>query len=311
MWDTNALGSTVAAVDLHGLIVDDNNDVWAVHLRRTANSLQNGFVVKYDGATGALEKDVPVGNLPYTYANAAPPSCPCGRIDRSELTCESLNGGVGTYSFTFTFTNQSPFAAPATSLDLTSSTTGVTVTPSPSVPLNPPVPQNGQGTVSGTLTVSNPKPGDRVCLDMQLSGGANGWCCPEQKVCFTIPECRSCVQAAGTFKCDSKGNLYLALTIVNNGPTTANAVQVFSTTPGVTVTPSLTQVSLPPGVPVTVNVSVSGVSPGQTIDLTANVHGPTDPKTGAYDWCCSTPFRVTVPVKIPCAIPVDDDPPHT
>lgn len=60
----------------------------------------------------------------------------------------------------------------------------------------------------------------------------------------------------------------------------------------------------------TVSVYLTGATPGQTIDLTANVHGPTDSKTGAYDWCCSSPLRVTVP-KVECPIDIDNSNPHT
>src|SRR5439155_24663135 len=71
IWDTNALSSTQTMVNLHGLIVDKNDDVWAV-------DLQGNRVVKYKGSGptgGTYLATVKVGDSPYTYGNAPPPTC--------------------------------------------------------------------------------------------------------------------------------------------------------------------------------------------------------------------------------------------
>lgn len=304
LWDTSnpVATNTVQGDDLHGLVIDQNNNPWAV-IREPYGPI--GKIVKYNGQTGKWMATVPLGKEPYTYANILPPNCPCGRLDERGISCQGQNGGVGTYSWSFTFTNQSPFAQPATSVDLTSTDPDVLFpgTPPPStstsVSLTPPVAPNTQGTVTGTFTVANGKPGERACFDMRLSGGTAGWCCPQQQVCFTLPECRNCADAKGQFMCDQKGTPFLQLTVTNNGPTTAQGFQLFSTTPGVTVSPLMTNVALPPGVPVQVAITVTGASAGQAIDLTVNVHGPTNAQ-GVYSWCCTSSFRVTYPTKKDC-----------
>ncbi|HYC58885.1 MAG TPA: hypothetical protein VEK79_04895 [Thermoanaerobaculia bacterium] len=319
IWDTNAKNSTVATKDMHGLIVDAHNDVWAVHLLAPSDQSKPGKVVKYDGATGDYMAEVTVGLAPYTYSNPPPPNCPCARIDPTRIECQGMNGGVGTYSWSFTFTNLSPFPAAANLLDVTSPDPDVTILspkPSTSIPLTPAVPVQGQKTVSGTFEVKNAEPGERVCLNMRLMGGENRgtWCCPEQQVCFTLPECRECADVKSEWKCDIlTGKPYLELTITNNGPSDAQSVQIFSTTPGVTVSPLTTTKPLPVGKPVSVNLDVTGVSAGQTINLTVNIHGPTDPKTGVYSWCCTSSERVVHPTQKICNVvhdPTKEDPKH-
>lgn len=295
VWDTAVspagptVKGTIAATDLRGLIIDAHDDVWAVHLK--GNKL-----AKYSGFDGHLIPGTPVavGDSPYSYSNVPPPACPCARIGDSQLTCGSA--GIGTYSFMFSFTNQSPFLAPATGITL-SSTQATTVTPS-SFPFSNPVPPGGQATVSGTFTVANPKPGDQVCLDIRLNAG-EGWCCPLQQVCFQLPECHDCAKLQAKFKCDKNGASYLELTVTNSGPATAQSVQVISTTPGVTVSPLTTVLTFPQGVPVQVPIHVSGATLGQIVNLAVNLHGPTNPRTGVYDWCCSSTVSIKVP-KIFC-----------
>ena len=302
LWDTNVLpaGPTVPSADLHGLIIDAHNDVWAVHREPAA---ANGRVVKYSGLTGA---QVPGGNVklgkePYTYGNVLPPNCPCALIGETRIECLGQNAGVATYSFNIPFINQSPFPAPSTGADLSSPNANVTVTPA-SVTF-PPVPPNGQGTISGSFTVTNPQPGSTVCLDVRLHGpeGPGLWCCPSQQVCLRLPECRECAKVQAVFKCRPNGTRYLELTVTNNGPTPSTSVQVFSTTPGVVIAPTNAPLAIASGSSGTLQLNVTGGVAGQPIDLTANLHGPTDPKTGVFSWCCTTSLRVVVP-RFPCFI---------
>jgi hypothetical protein len=287
-WDTNTLGSTVTAQDLHGIIIDDLNDVWAVHLRENR-------VVKYSGATGQLIAVVPVGDSPYTYGNPPPPTCPCAQIGESPIRCEKQSRGTATYSWSFTFTNHSPFSTPATAIDISSSqVTNLTPT---HVQFTNPVPPNGQATVSGTFTVANPVPGSQVCLDIRLTAG-EGWCCPIEHVCFLLPECPTCAKLQGRFICQN-GHPVLQLSVTNLGPTAAQSVQVFSNTPGVTVSPQMTMQTFPQNTPVTIPLTVTGATAGQTISLSVNLEGPVDPKTGVNSWCCTATVTVTYP-KVPC-----------
>lgn len=297
IWDTNAgtAGPTVPTTDLHGVIIDQNNDVWAVHL--PLNQL-----VKYSGLTGQKIAVVPVGITPYTYGNPPPPSCPCAAILEPRISCDKLSNGVGTYPFSFTFTNNSPFSTPATALSITS-TQATNITPSPFV-FTTPVPVNGQATVSGTFQVNNPVPGNQVCLDLKLNAG-EGWCCPTQRVCFVLPSCPGCADVKAVFKCQN-GKHVLQLQVTNQGPTAAQGMTVFSNTPGVTVSPQTFTQAFPQNTQVPVALNVTGAAPGQTISLTISLNGPMDPKTGVYDWCCSTTVTVNYP-KTFCAIQVDGE----
>jgi hypothetical protein len=286
VWDTTAGtgGPTVSASDVHGIIIDQHNDVWAVHL-------EEDRVVKYSGSKGQHLATVAVGKKPYTYGNPPPPSCPCAEVREQRISCEKLSNGVATYPFSFTFTNHSPFATPATLLNITS-TQATNVTPSPFVFANA-VPVNGQETVSGTFQVNNPVPGSQVCLDIRLNAG-EGWCCPTQQVCFVLPACSSCAELEANFKCQ-QGKHMLQLLVTNQGPTAAAGAQIFSNTPGVTVSPQTITQNFPQNTQVQVPLNVTGAVPGQTISLTVSLNGPMDPKTGVYDWCCSTTVTVVYP----------------
>jgi hypothetical protein len=290
LWDTNTLpgGPTVGTGNLHGLIVDKQYNVWAV-------DLNGNRVVKYAGGDGHWITTTPVGVGPYTYGNPPPPTCPCAPIREQKITCEKQSGGTASYSWSFTFTNNSPFSMPATTINI-SSTQVTSLTPA-QVTFQNPVPPNGQATVSGTFDVANPVPGSMVCLDIRLNAG-DGWCCPIEQVCFALPECPTCAKLEGQFKC-SHGRWYLELSVTNLGPTAAAGVQVFSNTAGVMVTPSMTMQNFPQNTAVTIPLTLTGATPGQVISLTVNLHGPIDPTTGVYSWCCTAIIKVTYP-NFPC-----------
>jgi SdrD B-like domain len=303
LWDTDTppAGPTISASDLHGLIIDEQNNVWAVHREPNAS---NGFVVKYRGTDGKHLKTIKLGKEPYTYGNGLPPNCPCASVSSPSATCQSMAGGIGTFNFNFTFINKNPFGLTATGVQVGAVAPVTSVTTAPISP----VPPNGQATVTGTFTVSNPQAGDRVCLDIKLAGSGNGadFCCPTQQVCFDLPECRECVKAAAAFKCRPNGTHYLELNVTNNGLSATTSVQVTSTTPGVTVTPFSTPLTLQTGQSGIVNLGVTGAAPGQPIILVVSLNGPADPKTGAFTWCCSATVSISYP-KEPCRVVFDGD----
>jgi hypothetical protein len=81
-------------------------------------------------------------------------------------------------------------------------------------------------------------------------------------------------------------------------------MQIFSNTPGVTVSPQTVTQLFSQGTQVGVPLNVTGATPGQTFSLTVSLNGPMDPKTGVYDWCCSTTVTVVYP-KTFCPILID------
>ncbi len=297
VWQTTdiplGVGNTVPANDLHGIIIDAHNDVWAVHLREHR-------LVKYRGTDGLWLKTVMVGHMPYTYGNPPPPACPCTAISEHPITCQGQINGIATYSWSFLFTNHSPFSTPATGVDISSSQVG-NITPAHFQFTNP-VATNGQATVSGTFTVANPVAGSQVCLDIRLNAG-DGWCCPIDQVCFQLPECQGCTRLQGQFICQH-GTPVLSLSITNQGPSASQSVTVSSNTAGVTVSPQITTQTFPQNTPVVIPLTVTGAAPGQTISLSVSMAGPIDPKTGVNTWCCTSTITVTYPKKA-CLITLD------
>ena len=293
IWETTAntlpVGNTVSTTDLHGIIIDDNNDVWAVD--KTGNQ-----VVKYRSLDGRRMAKVAVGSMPYTYGNPPAPSCPCAKIREQKITCDKQKDGTATYSWSFTFTNNSPFSMPVKGIEISSSQV-TSLTPTQVTFPNPGLPPNGQGTVSGTFEVKNPLPGSLICLDIRLQFGDDvEWCCPTEQVCFVLPECPTCAKLEGQFKC-KQGQHVLNLSVTNVGPTAAAGAQIFSNTPGVTVSPSTTTLAFPQNTAVIVpSLTVTGATPGQVINLSVMLHGPIDPKTGVNSWCCTATVRITYPV---------------
>ena len=297
VWDTGTplAGSVGYTNDLHGLIVDQNNDIWAVHFDK-------GRVVKYNSTNTQPPVEVKVGAGPYTYGNPPPPTCPCAQTTEPQMKCEGrTQDGKWKYSWSFVVTNHSPFSTPATTVNISlPNGSPITDLTPPGTPgqfaLTPNLAQNGQATVSGTFTLAQPVAGTRVCLDIRLNAG-EGWCCPLERVCFVVPDC-TCASLQGVFRCNH-GHRFLDLSVTNLGPTAAAGVQVFSTTPGVTVTPSMTMQNFPQNTAVTIPLTLTGATPGQVISLTVNLHGPIDERTGVFSWCCMATIKVTYPTQ-PC-----------
>jgi hypothetical protein len=183
LWDTNTLpaGPAVPAADLHGMIVDDNDDVWAVHYHENR-------VVKYSGLDGHFIKSVPVGEQPYTYGNAPPPVCTdtttqtpsgCAPVLDKEVKCEP-NGG---YSYTFTVTNN---AGSDMSQILLTPLPGSTFTLSQEL-FNLPSPLHNGESTTVTVGIGPGKPGEKICFFLSLMSDKTA-CCIVQ-VCPKLPKC--------------------------------------------------------------------------------------------------------------------------
>jgi hypothetical protein len=194
IWNTNNVGSTVSTSDLHGLIIDDNDDVWAVD--RAGNQ-----VIKYDGASGTKLGTVGVGLQPYTYGNTPPPTCTSGGSPTPTPTptptatptatpgCVSVTDKEirclpdGSYSYTFNVTNNSGVAM--SQVLLTPVTDGAfTLTPQLSK-LSSPL-ASGQSTTI-TANIGRVGAGGKVCFFLSLLAD-NAPCCIVQ-VCPTLPPC--------------------------------------------------------------------------------------------------------------------------
>jgi streptogramin lyase len=179
VWNSSG---TISMLNLHGIIIDDFDDVWAV-------DWFGSRVVKYSGASGAWQATVPVGCQPYTYGNAPPPTCGGNTGDGDTGGgCAPVKGDVrclpnGDYSYTFTVTNNSGHDV---SQLLLTPAQGSTFTLAPqlanfSTPL-----QNGQSTTL-TTTISGAKPGNKICFYVSLLADKEA-CCNIQ-VCLTLPPC--------------------------------------------------------------------------------------------------------------------------
>ena len=294
VWDTGPRPPAQQIPDLHGIIIDANDDVWAV-------DRVNGRVIKYKGTGttgGSYITTVKVGDQPYTYGNPPPPTCPCAQTSEPQMKCKGkTQDGKWLYEWSFVVTNHSPFSTPATMVNISipNGSPVTDLTPG-QFALTPNLAQNGQATVSGTFTLAQPMAGTKVCLDIRLNAG-EGWCCPLEHVCFVVPDC-TCASLQGVFKC-SHGRRYLELSVTNLGPTAAAGAQIFSNTPGVMVTPSMTMQNFPQNTAVPIFLTLNGATPGQVISLTVNLHGPIDPRTGVFSWCCTATVKLTYP-SFPC-----------
>jgi hypothetical protein len=187
-WDTKALGTTVSTSDLRGIIIDANDDVWAVH--RVGNR-----VVKYSGANGAKLAAITIGDSPYTYGNVPPPTCngtatptPTPTPTATPTPCAQVTGEArclpnGGYSYTFSVTNNS---SSVMSQILLTPVQGSTFTLTPQLTNLPTPLQNGQSTTLMT-NIDNVKPGDKVCFFVSLMSEKTQ-CCIVQ-VCPALPRC--------------------------------------------------------------------------------------------------------------------------
>jgi len=191
LWDTGS--AAVPAEDLHGIIIDGNDDVWAVHYHEDR-------VVKYSGASGTYVATVKVGSQPYTYGNPPPPTCGggsptptptptptatptptpgCASITDKEMRCLP----DGSYSYTFNVTNNS--GAAMSQVLLTPVSDGAfTLAPQLSN-LGSPL-ASGQSTTI-TTNIGHVKPGEKVCFFLSLLSD-NAPCCIV-RVCPALPQC--------------------------------------------------------------------------------------------------------------------------
>jgi hypothetical protein len=201
VWDTSSTpgaGPTVSTSNLHGLIVDPHDDVWAV-------DLANSRVVKYSGSNGKLLNSptgLKVGDSPYTYGNPPPPTCagvsptptptptisPTPTPTPTPAGCAVITGRAicqpdGSYSYTFTVTNNS--AGPVTQILLTSTQSSMFTLSPQLTNLSTPL-QNGQSTTV-TTNIGHVRPGDKVCFFASLMSEKTQCCIVE--VCPILPQC--------------------------------------------------------------------------------------------------------------------------
>ncbi len=187
VWDTGVPSTPLN--NLHGLIVDSNDDIWAV------NCANNGQVIKHSGGSGASSLPVAIGALPYTYGNSAPPTCnstatptPTPTPTATPSGCAQVDGQArcltnGEYSYTFNVSNNSGNSA---SQILLTPVQGSSFTLTPQLTdLSAPL-QSGHS-ASLTTTIGNAKPGDKVCFFVSLMS-EKAPCCIVQ-VCSTLPRC--------------------------------------------------------------------------------------------------------------------------
>ena len=194
IWNTNNVGSTVSTSDLHGLIIDDNGDVWAV-------DRANNRVIKYSGASGSKIAVVGVGLEPYTYGNTPPPVCTaggsptptptptptatptatpgCAAITDKEIRCLPDGG----YTYTFNVTNNS--GAVMSQVLLTPVTEGAVTLAPQLTNLASPL-SSGQSTTI-TTNIGHVRPGEKVCFFLSLLSD-KAPCCVV-RVCPTLPQC--------------------------------------------------------------------------------------------------------------------------
>jgi hypothetical protein len=196
LWDTSKgpppAGPTQTVTNLHGIIIDDYDDVWAV-------DWFGNQVIKYSGVNGKFIQTVKVGFQPYTYGNPPPPTCSASASPSPTATATATPTATpgcavvadkevrclpdGSYSHTFTVTNNSGVAI--SQVLLTPQTDGAfSLTPQLSN-LGSPL-ANGQSTTL-TTNIGHIKPGEKVCFLVSLLSD-NGPCCMIQ-VCPTLPRC--------------------------------------------------------------------------------------------------------------------------
>ncbi len=187
VWDTGVPSTPLN--NLHGLIVDSNDDIWAV------NCANNGQVIKHSGGSGASSLPITIGALPYTYGSGAPPTCnstatptPTPTPTGTPSGCAQVDGQArcltnGEYSYTFDVSNNSGNSA---SQILLTPVQGSSFTLTPQLTdLSAPL-QSGHS-ASLTTTIGNAKPGDKVCFFVSLMS-EKAPCCIVQ-VCPTLPRC--------------------------------------------------------------------------------------------------------------------------
>jgi hypothetical protein len=183
MWDTGtpASSSPQHTSNLHGIIMDEQDNAWVV-------DMANFRVLKYD-TNGVFGPPVTVGQVPYTYGNTPPAACTGdtgGGTD--DGGCAPIKGNPlclpnGDYSYTFTVTNNSGHDI---SQLLLTPIQGSTFTIAPQLATFTSALHNGQSTTL-TTTIRGAKPGDKVCFYVSLLADKEA-CCNKQ-VCLKMPDC--------------------------------------------------------------------------------------------------------------------------
>lgn len=143
-------------------------------------------------------------------------------------------------------------------------TPGITVNPNP-VFFPTPIPPGGTANVNVTLTGAAPN--SVVCFDISFHASDLAICCQE-RFCFKMPDC-DCFQVLESIvDCLPGGGFNVFLALQSLTPLPVNQIWVIGP-PGVTVTPTVTNVNLNQGGVYTGNWTVSGVGlEGTTVCLT-------------------------------------------
>ena len=167
------------------------------------------------------------------------------------------NGPTGNATVTVTVNNLNPWAIGW--VYVTPLGPG-TITPNP-IPVNPPIPGNGSGTI--TFTLSGVQPQEEYCFIFEFHSPDLVECCAEQ-FCFKTPEC-DCFQIIEEHvECLPNGTFQLNFTLQNLTNYTVNKVWTLGLG-GATTNPIVHNVpATPPGGLINISTVVTGANLGGT-----------------------------------------------
>jgi hypothetical protein len=294
IWDTGPFASSNAQciANLHGIIIDDNDDIWVVD--NSGNRL-----LKY-GAGGNYITAVPVGKWPYTYGNPPPPTCGGSTVTGvATHNKDKSDCAKGSICFDYTVPN-GPAGAGTVDLSLELYQNGAVVNTLTSGPL----------TTSGTYCFTNFLAG----LDASVGGfdwkmtatfTATGTTVPPVVVGTTgegfVPgknnDCPltpppGCAQVTGEAHCLPNGDYSYTFNVTHNS---GNVMSQVLLTPvkgsTFTLTPQLTNLSPPlaGGQSATVTTNIRNAKPGDNVCFFVCLMSETAP-------CCIVQVCLTMPV---------------
>jgi hypothetical protein len=262
----------------------------------------NSYAIDLDGFVSSQDVFIKsrIGDVEAFQNFCFPENLKCMDIVEQVVTCVGRDGDTYQYELEYSFYNNSPFNSPANQMEI--APVGFSAPGFPKMISFATVgPMSTSGVIKVPFSVVNGQPGDTYCFNLTPSStdgqGKLNWCCPAQTLCVTLPECvLPCLQAKLTRDCET--NLY-EITIDNNGTFPAEKVQLFSQTPGLTVSQNVFSVNIPPGGSTTISTHING--PGFNFirgTIQVSIHGPIDPKTGVAE-CCFFDLPVDL-IKLAC-----------
>lgn len=197
--------------------------------------------ISFHAADGTICKDTVTFDCP----QQPPPFPPCMTFNRTEVNCRETGPNGSVYDLSFTVTNHSlfslpPYNLPAENLIVYPVTPGINVTPG-SVALFPVLGHNQtSGPLNFTVSGAAAKPGDTVCIVVQIHGKKltqdYQWCCPPDTLCIVLPPCKDCcdsvdITVKGGVKQRGNNNAVVQSTVnVTPGPVMKAQVSVMSVT---------------------------------------------------------------------------------